>query len=178
MPEIDYLEESGPGITELPQLPAGGPPPPGGEPEVAAYPGWQKEQIEQFLRGTGAGIHWMIGAGEADWLFVQEDLDRIGPPLTRIMNTWEPAVRLSPLADPLLLIHGLALYCWRSALEMTRAKRDAAEELLEGEPRAHYEQGPAPAAAEPEGQEQDEPEVAPSSRPAYFPESTARSTDV
>src|SRR5438552_7326064 len=115
--EIDYLEDSGPGIPDLPQTPAPALPP-GAEPAPAAGPpGWEQDTIETFLQGTGAGIHMLIGQTERDWLMTEADLKRIAPPLTRICNRWEPALRLSPAADPLLVAHGFALYGWRSALE-------------------------------------------------------------
>lgn len=143
--EIEYVEESGPGITELPELPAGPPQeqlPGGGTQE---YPGWQQETIEQFLLGTGEGVHFLIGQGERDWQLSKKDLERIAPPLTRICNRWEPALRVSPAADPLLVAHGLALYAWRSVLEAQRAKRDREPEPeLAG---ARYETGPEEAPA-------------------------------
>lgn len=137
--EIDYLEEGGPGIPEL----AEGPPAPDvpvGEDGPPLLPGWEQETIETFLQGTGAGVHMLIGQTERDWLMTKKDLERIAPPLTRIANRWEPALRLSPIADPLLVAHGFALYGWRSALEAKRAQRDAEEEQLQG---PGYVRGPA-----------------------------------
>jgi hypothetical protein len=131
--EVDYLEESGPGITELPAAGAVPQPSPlGGEPPPQ-YPGWEQETIETFLQGFGSGVHMLIGQSEKDWMMTKKDLERIAPPLTRIANRWEPALRLSPVADPLLVAHGFALYGWRSALERQRALRDQ-EELVEPGP--------------------------------------------
>lgn len=139
--EIDYLEESGgPGISELPErveIPADDV---AGAQEVPQYPGWDQETIEVFLKGTGVGIHQLIGQTEKDWMMTEKDLERIGPPLTRIANRWEPALKLSPIADPLLVAHGMALYGWRSALEAKRAQRDREEEI--DVPRAGYARGP------------------------------------
>ena len=170
--ELDYVEERGPGIVELPE---------GGAEEsreaevdgraavLPAYPGWDQEAVEQFLRGTGAGIHMLIGAAERDWLMTEKDLERIAPPLTRICNRWEPALRLSPLADPLLVAHGFALYGWRSALERQRALRD--EEIAqESAPGARYERPPE----EPEPSRGDRPERDPGEEPeTYFPRGAA-----
>jgi hypothetical protein len=123
--EIDYLEESGPGIPELPEGPAADQVPAGAIAEIPpSYPGWEPETVEQFLKGTGYGIHMLIGQAENDWKMTETDLERIVPPLTRICNRWEPALRLSPIADPLLVAHGFALYGWRSALERQRALKD------------------------------------------------------
>ncbi|HWY91077.1 MAG TPA: hypothetical protein VNY31_10435 [Solirubrobacteraceae bacterium] len=124
--EIDYVQESGPGIPELPA----GPIQPADltEDDLATiaqqYPGWDVETVEQFLRGTGSGLHLLIGAGEKDWLMTRADLDRIAPPLTRIMNRYEPTLRVSEYADPLLVAHGLGLYGWRSALQRQAAIRE------------------------------------------------------
>jgi hypothetical protein len=125
--EVDYVEQAGPGIPELPDAPPSDALP-AGQPVAPIYPGWEQGTVEQFLRGTGAGIHMLIGASERDWLMTEKDLERIAPPLTRICNRWEPALRLSPIADPLLVAHGFALYGWRSALERQRALRDQALE--------------------------------------------------
>ncbi len=129
--DIDYVEETGPGIPELPAAAV-----PEVEPEGAteqALPGWELETIEQFLRGTGAGLHMLAGVTDKDWLMTQADLERIAPPLTRIANRYEPVLRLSPVADPLLVAHGFALYGWRSALERKRALRDAEEQAAAGD---------------------------------------------
>lgn len=144
MPEIDYLEETGPGIRELPETPpAGAAAPPAGELVAPEYPGWSEETIETLLQGAGAGIHQLVGQTEQDWLMTKKDLERIGPPLTRIFNRWEPTLKASPYADPFLVGQGLFLYGWRSALEAKRAQRD--REAGEGDgPTVTYERGPAP----------------------------------
>jgi hypothetical protein len=131
--EIDYVEGPGPGI---PELPAGPIVEPIDDAEQAApeqLPGWEVETVEQFLRGAGAGLHMLAGVAERDWMMTQADLERIAAPLTRIANRYEPVLRLSPMADPLLVAHGFALYGWRSALERKRALRDLQDELAAGD---------------------------------------------
>jgi hypothetical protein len=124
--EIDYVEEAGPGVLDLSEAPTEEHVPAA---DVVMEPPqlWEQETIETFLRGLGVGLHMIAGAGEKDWLMTQADLERIAPPLTRISNRYEPVLRLSPYADPLLVAHGFALYGWRSTLERKRALRDAQE---------------------------------------------------
>jgi hypothetical protein len=152
--EVEYIEERGPGIPELPSdVQLGGAPAP--EPVAPVYPGWEEQTVEQFLLGFGAGVHMLIGQAESDWLMTRKDLERIAPPMTRIANRWEPALRLSPYADPLLVAHGMALYGWRSALERARALRDR-QEQAEASPRARYERAPEGSPEEPGEQPVDE----------------------
>jgi len=156
--ELDYTEGTGPGIPDLSQPPprASGAPPPREPPapseqerqqELAALPGWEQGTVEQFLKGTGAGVHMLVGVADSDWLLTEKDLERIAPPLTRILNRYEPAVRVSPYADPLLVAHGFGLYGWRSALERQRALRDARREAEAGDGYVRREPAPAPAPA-------------------------------
>jgi hypothetical protein len=131
--ELDYVEESGPGVVDLSQAPAEEQVPADGMVVEAPPQLWEQETIEKFLQGTGVGLHMLAGAGEKDWLMTKADLERIAPPLTRIANRYEPLARLSPYGDPLLVAHGFALYGWRSALERKRAMRDAEEEAGPGD---------------------------------------------
>ncbi len=145
--EVDYVAEAGPGIPELPP----------GEPVVEqlatedqtpAYPGWEEETVEQFLKGTGAGLHLLLGAGETDWYMTRTDLDRIAPPLTRILNRYEPSLRASEYADPLLVAHGFGLYGWRSVLAQRQAVRR--REQAEREQDGYVEPGQEPEEAQEE----------------------------
>jgi hypothetical protein len=168
--ELEYVEERGPGVADIPEQAPGGPELAGQAAVVPVYPGWDREAIDQFLKGTGAGIHYMIGAAEADWKMTEEDLERMGAPLWRIANRWEPALRLSPVADPLLFAHGAFLYAWRSMLERKRALYDAQDAELAAEgAAATYERAPAePSAngAAPQAEAEDQSET-------YFPKGAA-----
>lgn len=167
--EIDYLESDGPGpgVTELPSAIEA---PPGdqraGEMAVdVALPGFELEHIEAFLKGTGAGIHLLLGQNDREWLMTKADLERMAPPLERIANRWEPALRLSPYADPLVFTYGAVLYVWRNALAMQRRKKDQAANAPGG---AVYEYSDA-GAQEDEVVDSEEPAGGPDG--AYFPES-------
>jgi hypothetical protein len=132
--EVDgYVEGRGPGIPELPagdQAVAGAAALEGDA--LLALPGWEQEAVEQFLSGTGHGLHFLLGAGEKDWLMTRADLDRIAPPLTRILNRYEPTMRASVYADPLLVAHGTGLYAWRSVLQRQAALRAHVEQRRDG----------------------------------------------
>jgi hypothetical protein len=142
---IDYTEGGGPGVLELPsEIPGVNQEQ---EPEVLGpgdYPGWEQEHFETVLLGIGSGVHMLIGQGETDFLMTQEDLRRIAPPMCRIANRWEPALRASVYADPILVGYGLTVWAWRGALERARAIRDR-EEDDGGPPAAGYVRtGPGP----------------------------------
>lgn len=121
--EFDYVEGGGPGIAELPAATAGEETAAAGPPEPQLL--WSEEQISVFLRGAGEGAHMLAGVAERDWAMTEKDLERMVPPLTRICNRYEAVLQLAPVADPLLLAHGLVLYSGRSVLERKRAIRDA-----------------------------------------------------
>jgi hypothetical protein len=130
--DFDYVEEQGPGIHELKSPPAVPETALEREDPASLYPGWEQATVEQFLTGTGHGLHLLLGAGEKDWLMTQTDLDRIAPPLTRIMNRYEPALAASVYADPLLVGWGLGLYGWRSVLQRQAALKARAEARGDG----------------------------------------------
>jgi hypothetical protein len=141
---LEYVESPGPGISELPELTEGDLAAARehiGEPQVPEYPGWQLEHVETFLLGLGQGIHMLIGVAEHDWEMTRTDLQRIAPPMCRIANRWEPALRASVYADPIMVAYGFAVYGWRSALERARALKD--REVLEQPQPARYERASA-----------------------------------
>jgi hypothetical protein len=154
--EIDYTEGGGPGIPELPQMPDPREAQLEQEPfNPSLYPGWSEEHFHTILTGFGSGMHILLGQTNEDWLMTAEDLERIAPPMTRMANRWEPALKASTYADPFLVAYGLTLYVWRSMLERARAIRDAEPEPDPAAPRASYErpaQGGPQADGEP-GQE-------------------------
>lgn len=132
------------------------------------YPGWSQEHFETVLSGFGSGMHMLLGQTDQDWLMTKEDLDRIAPPMTRIANRWQPALRASTYADPFLVAYGLTLYTWRSMLERARAMRDAEPAPDPDAPRARYERSPEAAQDDAQGApgEDLEPFMAPG---AMFP---------
>lgn len=153
---IDYVDGGGPGIPKIEdadvvvderqqqqQLES--------QQQLINAPGWEEEHIETFLRGAGAGLHLLVGAGETDFYMTRTDLDRIAPPLTRILNRYEPTLRASEYADPILVTHGVVIYTWRSMLQRAQARREAEEAGI------HFGPEPEPETIdfEPELEEQD-----------------------
>jgi hypothetical protein len=137
--EVDYVEGPGPGIADLSQEPDEQPTQEIAQVELEPAPRWEQETIEQLLLGTGSGLHYMVGVGERDWSMTQTDLKRIAPPLTRICNRYEGIMRYAPMADPLLVAHGVVLYAWRSELERQRVLKDR-KDAVQGD--ARYEASP------------------------------------
>jgi hypothetical protein len=85
-------------------------------------------------------------------------------------------LQLAPVADPLVVAHGMTLYAWRSTLERKRALRDAEQERRQ---RDGYDvAGEGPVEDELDESPEEELEVpAAEGGSAYFPDSPrARST--
>ncbi len=135
-------------------------------------PSWLEESVRDHLSLMGSGLHMIFG-GESDTAYrmSEEDLRRIAPPLTRILNRHESLAQFGVISDPLLLAEGSVLYVGRSMLQVRAAKMEAQErfeaqrEPLEGR------------IVTPDPDEQDQPVVhhaAPQSRADRIAEDTAR----
>lgn len=109
---------------------------------------WQLEQVQSWLRNTGDLAHATVGVGELDWAMTKADLERIGPPLTRILNRYQPARAVAQFSDPASVAFGFGLYGWRSALERNAVLK-AAKQQEEGTvaPASTIGAPPAPAPA-------------------------------
>jgi hypothetical protein len=143
-----YIAGPGPGFD-----PSSAPPPPpdvGEEPDVAGFQaGWEEEQVHDWLLNAGGLGHAAFGVAEQDWSMTQADLKRIAPPLTRILNRFEPAAALAAYSDPAAVAMGFGMYGWRSALERTAVLRARARaEELGGEAPAPASAGEGPAMPE------------------------------
>lgn len=126
--EFDYVEQEPP--PQQAALPPGDEEVVLGEPVVATEAKWEEEAVSEHLKMVGSGIHELWGKAEKDWEMTQRDLERIAPPLTRILNRYEPTARLAVASDPLLLGYGMTMYSYRSILQAraaVAAEREAAE---------------------------------------------------
>jgi len=148
---LSYVEDHGAGIPEIGDKPPAGVEPtgPGAELEVrAADPeAWLEESVREHLTLMGSGLHMLFG-GETETAFEmsKKDLQRIAPPLTRILNRHESLAAWGVISDPLLLAEGSVLYAGRSVLQVRAAKQKREEaELEEMYGPQHVE--PPPAAA-------------------------------
>lgn len=144
--DIDYLEGEPP--AELPALPAGEEVPLDAPPAIAEEK-WEEEAIAEHLEMVGGIAHELWGKGETDWKMSERDLKRIGPPLTRILNRYEPTARASIASDPLLLGYGTTMYAYRSILQARAAQAEQREAEQPPPDAAGYESMP------PQGQPRD-----------------------
>lgn len=104
------------------------------EPMLAPEEKWIEEGVREHLKMVGSIGHELVGKAESDWVMTERDLERIAPPLTRILNRYEPTARLSAASDPLLLGYGTTMYAYRSMLQRRAAlaeEREAAEAGIE-----------------------------------------------
>lgn len=80
-------------------------------------------KVRAVLFNVGDGVHAVAGVGEYDWVMTQRDLDRIAPPLTRILNRYDTTRAIAAYSDELAVALGVGLYGWRSALERVAVLR-------------------------------------------------------
>lgn len=122
------------------------------EREAAAGPLFElpeipEDKVRSVLFVGGDGLHAIAGVGEYDWVMTQRDLERIAPPLTRILNRYDAAKVAAGYSDELSVVVGFGLYGWRSMLErvaVLRAQEAGAPTQREAAPSR-----PAPAPAPP-----------------------------
>lgn len=132
---IGYVEDHTAGIPPISDEQLAADPGAGMELAQPAAPeeGWLEESVREHLSIFGSGLHMLFG-GESEKAFEmsQKDLQRIAPPLTRILNHHESLAAFGVISDPLLLAEGTVLYAGRSVLQV-RAARQKLEEEREGD---------------------------------------------
>lgn len=143
-----YIAGSGPGFDpnrppENAQQPAGD----AGELGDIALEQWEEEQIREWLRAAGELAHGAFGVGAHDWSMTKRDLERISPPLTRILNRYEPSRAVAAFSDPAAAAYGFGMYGWRSTVERMAILREAREAEAHGG--AGVAPGPQPPPPEP-----------------------------
>jgi hypothetical protein len=142
-PPADSAFVGDPGPAFDPEAPAPEAPEPRPDAELHALPGlegWEQDAVESLLRGQGAVLHAVAGVGDQDWLYTEDDLAAIAPPLTRILNRYPATRAAAGSGDELALMLGLGAYATRSWAE----RRDVLEQLREEEPVPITGDAPAP----------------------------------
>jgi hypothetical protein len=116
--------------------------------ESFGIPDVEEPKVRHALFVAGDGLHAAFGVGEYDWLMTQRDLDRIAPPLTRIINRYEAAKIVAGFSDEAAVVMGVGLWGWRSVLERVAVIRaqERGETPSMGPTRAPRPEAPAPAA--------------------------------
>ena len=136
--------------------------------EAFTLPEVEEEKVRTVLFNVGDGVHAIAGVGDYDWVMTQRDLDRIAPPLTRILNRYDAAKVAAGYSDELAVLIGAGLYGWRSMLERVAVTRaEERNQASEGPSRAPRPEPPAPASSRPA------PAAEPPSSPAPAPPPTS-----
>lgn len=132
-----YVAGPGPGFD--PSKPPPAAPPAGEEPDLAVFaPAWEERQVHDWLLNAGDMAHSAWGVAERDWAMTKADLERIAPPLARILNRYEPTRMVAAYSDPAAVAMGMGMYGWRSMLERSQVLKAR---------RAQEGPGPPPAQA-------------------------------
>jgi hypothetical protein len=96
-------------------------------------PDVSEEQVRSVLGNGGDMLHALVGVGEYDLVMTEADLDRIAPPLTRIVNRYEPVKAVAGHSDEAAVAIGFGMYGWRTALERRAVNRAKADRPVPGE---------------------------------------------
>jgi hypothetical protein len=112
---------------------------------VLPIPDVSEDQIRSALANGGDMLHALVGIGEYDLVMTQADLDRIAPPLTRIVNRYEPLQAVAGHSDEAAVAIGFGMYGWRTALERRAVKHARDDRPVPGE------QAAPPPTAPPDG---------------------------
>jgi hypothetical protein len=136
---------------------------PGSEPDLAGFaPEVSEDQIRGVLLNAGDGLHAVVGVGDLDWVMTETDLERIAPPLTRIVNRYPALAAVAGHSDEVAVSIGAGLWTWRSLLE-----RRAVLRARESDEPAAPLSGPATQA--PRGPDSAPPGPGPSTPDGYVP---------
>lgn len=94
------------------------------EPELAALEDvWDERRVRQLLVAKGAALHHLVAVDKqsTEWAYLPGDLDAVAPPLTAILNRYEPTRAAAHMGDEIALLVGLAGYTTRSVMERRHA---------------------------------------------------------
>lgn len=121
----------------------------GGDPmldalEDADAPEATEDQVRDLLKGTGSLAHRFAGDDDVPdhWRFTDDELDRLVPPLTRVVNRRAPLRRLVAKGDGLFVALVMGEYFDRNLTDGADARR-ARKEIHVGDVRAEDRDVPA-----------------------------------
>jgi hypothetical protein len=103
--------------------------------ELPASELWQEDRLKRLLMAQGMVLHTVAAVDKAstEWVYTQNDLAAIAPPLTAILNRYDATRAAAAAGDELALLVGLGGYVARSYRERRHAL-DALGEPLQPVP--------------------------------------------
>ena len=94
------------------------------EPELALLEGWREETVRELLTTQGHVTHLALRVREANdqetWKHTREDLDRIAPPLTRMLNRYDVTRAAAAAGDEISLAAAVGAYATRNVIARQR----------------------------------------------------------
>jgi hypothetical protein len=115
------LGDAGPDFQQAPPTPAT--PPIDAGAALAGGELWNVSRVKAILTAKGVLLHGALAVDKqsTEWVYTQADLQAIAPPLTRILNRYEPTRVAAGAGDEMALGIGLLGYAARSISERRRA---------------------------------------------------------
>lgn len=89
---------------------------------------WDEERVRRGLVAKGQLVHAVVGVGEADWLYTEQDLKAIAAPLASILNRYDMTRAAAGVSDELAVAVGFGGYAARSVRERAAVLRALAEQ--------------------------------------------------
>lgn len=110
---------------------------PGADDALAGGDLWKEPRVRGLLTAKGELLHGALAVGKGEsneWRYTDADLRAIAPPLTRILNRYEPTRAAAAAGDELTVAVGFAGYAVRSWSERMAWLRLLRAEQPEPEP--------------------------------------------
>jgi hypothetical protein len=118
----DFFEEPGPEFD-----PDAGPTDPtfSEDEDPLVEEGWKESTIKELLATQGELVHFLLRVGDDEldpdsWKHTQEDLRRIAPPLTRMLNRYDVTKAAAVAGDEASLAAALAAYGGKNYIQRRR----------------------------------------------------------
>lgn len=92
----------------------------GGDIGAESWPHVDEDTVRSLLEAQGSAVHALVAVDKSsdEWVWLRAELDAIVPPLTRIINRYEPLARLTgEYGDPIAVAIAIGGYGRRSLEE-------------------------------------------------------------